>query len=190
MPRGATSYRLEWNSGGVPCSETPPNCNTAALRSVRGPIPATGAGTRSQVRLPRPAALIVKLRARLNLADVRWRGRLKGIARAREVVCDFLVGDNGYGSTGESLDAYFLPAAMAARRGRYVRRPAFSSPMSTRRAPTSRRDERGPDKRPIRRDCEDRRGCLATRHVPGMGRAVNVVERVASGLLSIVALTM
>lgn len=45
----------------------------------------------------------------------RWRGRLKEIARAREVVCDFLVGDNEYGSTAESLDAYFLPFAMAAR---------------------------------------------------------------------------
>ena len=54
----------------------------------------------------------------LTLADARWRGRLKEIARAREVVCDFLVGDNEYGSTAESLDAYFLPFAMAARRDR------------------------------------------------------------------------
>jgi hypothetical protein len=54
----------------------------------------------------------------LTLADVRWRGRLKEIARAREVVCDFLVGDNEYGSTAESLDRYFLPFAMAARRDR------------------------------------------------------------------------
>jgi hypothetical protein len=54
----------------------------------------------------------------LTLADPRWRGRLKEIARAREVVCDFLVGDNEYGSTAESLDAYFLPFAIAARRDR------------------------------------------------------------------------
>jgi hypothetical protein len=54
----------------------------------------------------------------LTLADGRWRGRLKEIARAREVVCDFLVGDNEYGSTAESLDRYFLPFAMAARRNR------------------------------------------------------------------------
>jgi hypothetical protein len=52
------------------------------------------------------------------LADPRWRGRLREIARAREVVCDFLVGDNAYGSTAESLDRYFLPFATAARRGR------------------------------------------------------------------------
>jgi len=54
----------------------------------------------------------------LTLADVRWRGRFREIARAREIVCDFLVGDNEYGSTAESLDRYFLPYAMAARRDR------------------------------------------------------------------------
>jgi hypothetical protein len=54
----------------------------------------------------------------LTLADDRWRGRLKEIARAREVVCDFLAGDNQSGSTAESLDRYFLPFAMAARRDR------------------------------------------------------------------------
>ena len=53
----------------------------------------------------------------LTLADDRWRGpRRREIARAREVVCDFLVGDNDYASTGESLDAYFFAFAMAARR--------------------------------------------------------------------------
>ncbi len=52
----------------------------------------------------------------LTLADARWHGRRREIARAREVVCDFLVGDNAYGSTAESLDAYFLPFALAARR--------------------------------------------------------------------------
>ena len=54
----------------------------------------------------------------LTLADKRWQGRLKEIARAREGVCDFLVGDNEFGSTAESLDRYFLPFAMAARRDR------------------------------------------------------------------------
>ena len=38
------------------------------------------------------------------------------IARTREVVCDFLVGDNLYRSTPELLDAYFLAFAIAARR--------------------------------------------------------------------------
>lgn len=51
------------------------------------------------------------------IADERWRGpKLREICRAREVVCDFLVGDNEYGSTAASLDAYFLPFAIAARR--------------------------------------------------------------------------
>ncbi len=44
--------------------------------------------------------------------------RRKEIARAGEVVCDFLVGDNEYRSTAASLDAYFLPYAVAARLGR------------------------------------------------------------------------
>ena len=54
----------------------------------------------------------------LTLADDRWRARRKEIARAREVVCDFLVGDNEYGSTAQSLDRYFLSFAVAARRNR------------------------------------------------------------------------
>ena len=52
-----------------------------------------------------------------TMGDERWRGlRRREIARAREVVCDFLIGDNEYGSTAASLDAYFLPYALAARR--------------------------------------------------------------------------
>lgn len=54
----------------------------------------------------------------LTIADDRWRYRRREIARAREIVCDFLVGDNAYGSTAESLDRYFLPYAIAARRNR------------------------------------------------------------------------
>ena len=54
----------------------------------------------------------------LTLADDRWAFRRKEIARAREVVCDFLAGDNQYGSTAASLDAYFMGFAVAARRGR------------------------------------------------------------------------
>jgi hypothetical protein len=55
----------------------------------------------------------------LTLADPRWSGpRRREIARTREVVCDFLVGDNLYGSTPELLDGYFLAFAVAARRDR------------------------------------------------------------------------
>ena len=55
----------------------------------------------------------------LTLADPRWIGpRLREIARTREVVCDFLAGDNLYCSTPELLDNYFLAFAVAARRDR------------------------------------------------------------------------
>ena len=54
----------------------------------------------------------------LTLADPRWRGRLKEIARAREVLCDAADGGREYGATLEDLDRYFLDFALAARRGR------------------------------------------------------------------------
>jgi len=54
----------------------------------------------------------------LTIADPKLVHRLKEISRSREVVCDFLVGDNQYGSTARSLEAYFLPFALAARRAR------------------------------------------------------------------------
>jgi hypothetical protein len=53
----------------------------------------------------------------LTLADARHSpARRREIARAREVTCDFLVGDNEYGSTSASLEAWFMAYAMAARR--------------------------------------------------------------------------
>ena len=55
----------------------------------------------------------------LSIADPRWAGpRLREIARMREIVCDFLVGDNQYGYTAESLDGYFMAFALASRRDR------------------------------------------------------------------------
>jgi hypothetical protein len=45
----------------------------------------------------------------LTLDDQRWRAQRIEVARMREIVCDFLAGDNEYESTAESLDAYFLP---------------------------------------------------------------------------------
>jgi hypothetical protein len=57
----------------------------------------------------------------LTLADPRHHKsipRLREIARAREVLVDFLVGSNEYGSTEVSLQRYFdqyAAAAMAAR---------------------------------------------------------------------------
>ena len=55
----------------------------------------------------------------LTLADSRWakiKGRLKEIARAREVVCDLFLGQNQYNETGEALMKYFDEFALAARK--------------------------------------------------------------------------
>ena len=54
----------------------------------------------------------------LTLADPRWRGRLREIARARELLCDAASGGGEYGTTVEDLDRYFLAFAVAARSGR------------------------------------------------------------------------
>jgi hypothetical protein len=57
----------------------------------------------------------------LTLADPRQLGRvarLREIARAREVLLDFFVGENEYVSTGPSLQSYFDEFAMAAARSR------------------------------------------------------------------------
>jgi hypothetical protein len=55
----------------------------------------------------------------LTIIDPRWHGpRRREIARAREVVCDYLVGDNVYGSTDASLEAWFMAFAWSARRDR------------------------------------------------------------------------
>jgi len=51
-----------------------------------------------------------------TLDDERWRAQRVEIGRARELVCDFLAGDNEYASTAESLDAYFLPFSYLALR--------------------------------------------------------------------------
>ena len=55
----------------------------------------------------------------MMLDDPQHRGsvaRLREIARAREVVVDFLAGSNEYGSTGASLQKYFDHFAFTARR--------------------------------------------------------------------------
>ena len=57
----------------------------------------------------------------LTLADPRWFGRRREIARVREFVLDLVVGANDYGSTAEWIDRYFLEYAGAARTGRRER---------------------------------------------------------------------
>jgi len=53
----------------------------------------------------------------LTLDDGRWAGhRRREVARAREVFCDFVVGDNKYKGTSLNLQKYFDAFAIAARR--------------------------------------------------------------------------
>lgn len=52
----------------------------------------------------------------LTLADSRWRGRLREIARVREVFCDALFGGKNYQSSLEDLERYFLLFAFLVRR--------------------------------------------------------------------------
>ncbi len=49
------------------------------------------------------------------MSDPRWRGRMKEIARAREMIVDASLGGKEYGSTFEDLDNYFFGFALAAR---------------------------------------------------------------------------
>lgn len=51
----------------------------------------------------------------LTLEDPRWHGgRLREIARSREVFCDAISGGKEYNSSLESLNRYFLNFAFAA----------------------------------------------------------------------------
>lgn len=52
----------------------------------------------------------------LTLDDLRWRGRLFELARAREVFCDASLGGKEYGATLQDLQPYFDHFALAARR--------------------------------------------------------------------------
>jgi hypothetical protein len=59
----------------------------------------------------------------LTLADPRYRqhvARLREIARAREVLVDFVAGSNRYRSTTSSLQRYFDAYAVAAHRSSNV----------------------------------------------------------------------
>ena len=51
----------------------------------------------------------------LTLTDPRWRGRLREIARAREVFLDSIHGGKEYKSSLADLDRYFLSYAYCAR---------------------------------------------------------------------------
>ena len=52
----------------------------------------------------------------LTLKDSRWRGRLREIARVREVFCDAITGGREYKSTLQDLERYFFHFALLSRR--------------------------------------------------------------------------
>ncbi len=53
----------------------------------------------------------------LTIVDDRNHGpRRRELCIVRELFCDFIAGENTYGETAASLDRYFLPFALAARR--------------------------------------------------------------------------
>lgn len=54
----------------------------------------------------------------LTLHDSRWRGRLKELARAREMLCDAFSGGKEYKTKLEDLDHYFFLFALAARKNK------------------------------------------------------------------------
>ena len=52
----------------------------------------------------------------LTLSDPRWKGRLKEIARVRELFCHAILGNSKeYNTTLKDLDRYFLHFGIAAR---------------------------------------------------------------------------
>lgn len=51
----------------------------------------------------------------LTLEDLRWRGRLREIARAREVFLDAVSGGKEYKSSLEEMERYFFHFAYCAR---------------------------------------------------------------------------
>ena len=52
----------------------------------------------------------------LTLRDHRWQGRLREIARVRELFCDAVLGEKNYSTSFKDLEQYFLPFALLARR--------------------------------------------------------------------------
>lgn len=51
----------------------------------------------------------------LTMQDERWRGRLKEISRARELLSSAILGEDLYKTSLQDLDKYFMQFALAAR---------------------------------------------------------------------------
>jgi len=51
----------------------------------------------------------------LTICDPRWKNRLKEIVRARELLCDAILGGKEYKTSLNDLNRYFFHFALAAR---------------------------------------------------------------------------
>jgi hypothetical protein len=49
----------------------------------------------------------------LTIGDPKYQGRRRELTRLREVLLDYFLGDNEFGSTPQSWHSYFHPYAMA-----------------------------------------------------------------------------
>lgn len=54
----------------------------------------------------------------LTIQDPRWKGRRKELTRAREFLCEAMLGEKTYGFELVDLDNYFYYYALASRVGR------------------------------------------------------------------------
>ncbi len=54
----------------------------------------------------------------LTISDPRWQNRLKEIVRARELLCDAILGGKEYKTSLNDLDRYFFHFALATRLNR------------------------------------------------------------------------
>lgn len=97
------------------------NIGTEVARAARAKALGNG------LRLQQHFELVLEL-FEFTLDDDRWRGQRVEIGRSRELVCDYLVGENEYGSTAETLDAYFLPFAYLVLRAAKGPAATFSGP--------------------------------------------------------------
>ena len=52
----------------------------------------------------------------MTLRDSRWKGRLKEVARVREVFCDTILGGKNYQTSFKDLEHYFLPFTFLTRK--------------------------------------------------------------------------
>jgi hypothetical protein len=109
----ATSFQHQSLAEGrwftLPLAEQLGNIGSEVHRAIR----ARGDEKRFEAAISRGLELLS-----LTLSDTRWRSRLKELTRAKELLCDAILGGSEYGTSLEDLDKYFYYFAVASRRNR------------------------------------------------------------------------